>query len=295
MNLARFLILTTQGEIRLPWRLGLYIAIAVLGMAALWMLLGPLFTILPTQYLFHSLILLAAILSAAFCRILLEHRAIADIGVAWSRLAPLHVLEGLGIGMGMLAATAFLLWLFGLSWTVHLEGEAAWRMAFSGLLLAVLVASAEEILYRGYPWLVLEPVLGSWWTTVLIAMVFAAGHGLNPSVNSIGIINIALAGIWLGRARARTGTLWLPIGLHAGWNLAQGPLLGFPVSGLDSTGILRPLGEIASWISGGTFGPEGGLAATLVLVVGILALEWIPFRSRNRTGDESIFNSKSES
>ena len=58
-------------------------------------------------------------------------------------------------------------------------------------------------------------------------------------------------------------------GIHAAWNWAQANLFGFEVSGLPPAGgMLFDLMEVGpDVVTGGPFGPEGGLAVTIVLIV----------------------------
>ena len=82
------------------------------------------------------------------------------------------------------------------------------------------------------------------------------------------MLNLILAGVALGMGYWATGSLWLPIAYHLSWNFVQGSILGLPVSGMRYGGLVM----IADWgkaplLTGHTFGPEGGLLATLMLLV----------------------------
>jgi hypothetical protein len=135
-------------------------------------------------------------------------------------------------------------------------------------------AAAEEIAFRGY----LQRAFGEWRGPVVgvlvSSLIFALFHALNPHVNPIGLLNILLAGVVFAVSVERTGTLWLATGYHFLWNLTQGTILGMPVSGMAWQGLLdlSPRGP-AVW-TGGPFGPEGGLTATLVLLLSLIPL-WL--------------------
>ena len=79
-------------------------------------------------------------------------------------------------------------------------------------------------------------------------------------------------GVLLGFAFVRTNALWLPIGLHYGWNVAL-PLLGTNLSGLTIgvTGYALHWNLGDSW-SGGGYGPEGGLPTTFVVILLFIAI-----------------------
>jgi hypothetical protein len=70
--------------------------------------------------------------------------------------------------------------------------------------------------------------------------------------------------------------MWAAFGAHLGWNLTLA-LLGAPVSGLpfDIPLIDYTMGG-PGWLTGGAFGPEGGLLSTLTLTTAIvLAVRWV--------------------
>ena len=86
-------------------------------------------------------------------------------------------------------------------------------------------------------------------------------------------LDTVLGALLLGFAYLRTGSLALPIGIHFGWNWAQGALLGFDVSGLGQAGWLLPelLGK-PQWLTGGSFGPEASVFSVLVDATAVLLL-----------------------
>lgn len=93
------------------------------------------------------------------------------------------------------------------------------------VLLAVLgifaLATMEEVGFRGYPLQVLMASIGFWRAQILVALAFALSHlafGWHWLVVVIGVLPAALL---FGVAAARSGGLALPIGLHAGLNLAR--------------------------------------------------------------------------
>lgn len=142
----------------------------------------------------------------------------------------------------------------------------------TGYLLVIFMAGAvsEEVIFRGYLLQTLMQGITFLPATLLMALLFAGGHAANPGVTTFALINIGLAAVWLSFAYLKTRALWLPIGLHFGWNFAQTAVFGFPTSGLEF-GEYRVLVTTAhgpEWITGGAFGPEGGVLATLALIAG---------------------------
>lgn len=161
----------------------------------------------------------------------------------------------------------------GLTFTVSgraLLLQVGQTLVFSALLF-ILAALAEEALFRGYPLQTLTRANLAWLAVFLTSVPFAAVHLRNPNVAAgFTFINTALAGVWLAMAYLRTRSLWFPLGVHWAWNWALGSLFGLPVSGITD---LAPnplfhgndLGP--AWLTGGSYGIEGGLACTVTLIV----------------------------
>ena len=129
--------------------------------------------------------------------------------------------------------------------------------------LGVVAGVSEEIIFRGILLRLLEPALGTWGATALSALVFGAIHLVNPQASWTGAVAVAVeAGLALGLLYALTRSLWLVIGAHAGWNLAQGPFFGVPVSGTPTGhGVLVSHPAGSALLSGGTFGIEASLVS----------------------------------
>ena len=144
--------------------------------------------------------------------------------------------------------------------------------------IAVLApaALAEEVLFRGVPLVLLAAALGRGSALVAISVLFALAHILNPNATQLGLGNIALAGIFLGLAFYAPGGIWTAFGAHLGWNSLLA-CLDTPVSGVPfDIPVLDYNAGNPAWLTGGVFGPEGGLAATLALTAGILILvRWL--------------------
>ncbi|NNG15307.1 MAG: CPBP family intramembrane metalloprotease, partial [Gemmatimonadales bacterium] len=139
--------------------------------------------------------------------------------------------------------------------------------------LAVLAPAAlsEELLFRGVPLVVLAKALGRVPAVVLMAIAFGIAHRLNPDVTAQGLANVALAGVFLGAAFYCPGGLWTAFAAHLGWNVTLA-LSGAAVSGVPFDVPVvdyQPGGP--GWLTGGGFGPEGGLLATVALAAGTVA------------------------
>jgi hypothetical protein len=186
---------------------------------------------------------------------------------------------GLGLIAGGLAAGAGLAiaalvggaeW----SWDSGTAGDYAGTVATTLVVLAP-AALAEEVLFRGVPMVALSRAFGRGTAIVLVAVAFALAHVANPNVTSLAIGNIALAGVFLGLAFYAPGGIWTTWGAHLGWN-GMLAALDAPVSGVP---FRIPFIDYdpgsPAWLTGGAFGPEGGLASTLALTIAVLvARRW---------------------
>lgn len=158
---------------------------------------------------------------------------------------------------------------------------------------ALCVGTYEEFLSRGYQLKNLSEGLTSGQLgergAVLVALflssaVFSLLHGWNDNASAGSALGLLVNGLLLGAGWAATGELAIPIGVHAGWNLAQGSVFGFPVSGDLESGSLLSIDCIGPvpW-TGGAFGPEAGAVGVGAMLVGIaLILGFARLRKRSR-------------
>ncbi|MEO8636051.1 MAG: CPBP family intramembrane glutamic endopeptidase [Gemmatimonadales bacterium] len=136
----------------------------------------------------------------------------------------------------------------------------------TGLLLAP-AALLEEVMFRGVAQVVLARALGRVAAVLVLSVLFAMAHLANPNSSALGLVNIALAGVFLGLTFYAPGGIWSAWGAHLGWNAALAAS-DAPVSGMPFQIPLidyAPGGPI--WLTGGSFGPEGGLLATVAIVL----------------------------
>lgn len=198
-----------------------------------------------------------------------ERARIEDIGLGWNRASQRNLALGLlgGIGGGMLVTLPAVL--FRLASFARGPAPGNWRSVIFVAVVLLFGAMGEEIMFRGYAFQVLLTETGIFATILPVSLIFSLMHGLNPGINPLGFVNTFLWGVLLGFSFLRSGDLWLPIGLHYGWNIAL-PLLGANLSGIFEAGIGVPytLKWNAGWLwSGGEYGPEGGILTTIVVLI----------------------------
>lgn len=292
MNIPNFFF-NRAGRLRSGWRFAAFAVIFLILMLLLLGLLRLTLAGLPLRtletgwgFLIQGALLFAAAAAAGWvCSRALEDLPWRSLGWSlhggWWRDLGMGALTG-GLSLALAAATiaAFGGYDFGVTPTELLPAAA--RTLFNAALIFLVGAAAEEMLFRGYP---LQTLLRSWpgWLAVVPAsLLFAAVHLRNPHVSGFTFLNTALAGVWLGAAYVRTRSLWLPLGLHWGWNWTMGALLGLPVSGITEiapTPLLRADDEGPAWLTGGGYGVEGGAVCTLALLLSTLFIWRAPFFS----------------
>jgi membrane protease YdiL (CAAX protease family) len=162
------------------------------------------------------------------------------------------------------------------------ESHQPTGLMFLGGILIVLVGwtvqgAAEEVLTRGFLLPVISVRYGVVAGIALSSLLFTALHLLNANLSWLALLNLFLFGVFASLYALQEGGLWGVCALHGVWNWAQGNLYGLAVSGGDAhTATLINLKEVGpDWLTGGAFGPEGGLAVTLVLVVGCAVIGWM--------------------
>jgi uncharacterized protein len=268
---------TRKDPLRIAIRLAVYV---VLYFAAASLLFGPVM-LWAGGYLLG--VTSAGLMSAVFANWLVlriyEDRRIPDLGLWWNTASAGNL--GLGVAGGIGAAVAVLgpPLLVGAARLVPTPAEQpSWGAL--GLLAGLLAmgAAGEELLFRGYGFQLLIASFGTWATILPVGVVFGFMHSANPNSNRLGIANTIGFGVLFGYAYLRSRDLWLPIGLHFGWNLTL-PLFGTNVSGLR----MKVTGHEMAWTagnvwSGGDYGPEASLLTSAVLVLAFAYLWKAPIR-----------------
>jgi membrane protease YdiL (CAAX protease family) len=224
--------------------------------------------------IFRVILLVTALAAGFICSRWLEGLPWRALGLwfheGWLRDLIVGSLIGiLSLALATAIATA------GGGFTFTISGRAALVQVLQTLIfsaaLFMVAALAEEGLFRGYPLQTLTRANLNWFGVFLTSLAFAGVHLENPNLAAgFSLINTLLAGIWFAAGYLRTRTLWLPLGLHWAWNWAQGSIFGIPVSGIANLAphpLMRGTDHGPAWLTGGSYGIEGGLACTIALIV----------------------------
>jgi CAAX protease family protein len=192
-----------------------------------------------------------------------EHREPEELAKAG---AGARIGRGALVGTGMFAAVIAAIAVFG-GYQVHGFGSLSGALALLGFMAAAAVS--EELLVRGVLFRVIEERAGTWIALALTGVLFGAMHLANPDAGLWGAIAISVeAGFMLAACYAATRSLWVPIGLHFGWNFAAGGIFSVVVSGNgESKGLLDASTSGPAVLTGGDFGPEGSLFTVTAGVV----------------------------
>jgi len=247
-------------------RVGVYAIIAFLGyyfvFPIILFFLGTPVLVISTLGTFAA----AAVANTLALRIY-ERGNLADIGLGWTPASRRNLSLGL---LGGLGAALVVILLPVIARLADFEKVPNERLRWPSLLFVSILllfgAVGEEMLFRGYGFQVLVRGVGAFATILPVSVLFGLAHSQNLNFGPLALFNTILWGVVLGYAYVRSGDLWLPIGLHFGWNWAL-PLLGANLSGftMDVTGYAMHW-KAGDRLSGGAYGPEGGLLTTAVAI-----------------------------
>lgn len=277
--LHRVFISAKEPRLRAGWRLLLQvILLSLMGMLSTM----PFLSLVGSERLAPGIRMLAGelgsvisiTLSVFVARRWLDRRSITSLGLKLNIQALLDMFAGIfftGIMFAAIYAIEYGLgWLKfdNFAWQQQAPGRVAFAMAAYAAVF-VIVGWQEELLSRGYQLQNLADGLGSrGWAAMLSSLIFAALHMNNPNFSWGALLGLVFCGLALAYPYLRSNQLWLSIGIHIGWNFFEGPVFGFAVSGMATPRLLLHQIIGPEWITGGGFGPEGGL----ILIPGLLAL-----------------------
>jgi uncharacterized protein len=227
----------------------------------------------------YALIALAVAEGVALGSVLLmwrifDRRPLRQLGLE-TRVAKQQWLRGAGVGVLMMAfiVLGWYTLLDGAAWFVNPDPVRATVALTAGLVGFAVQGPSEELLFRGY---ILENLRSQWgarWAVVISALGFGVFHSANPEFGPLPFLNLVLFGVAtaLYKLRFDDGQLWGVCAIHTMWNWLQQVVFGLPNSGIaavpeNALFSVTPNPALPDPIWGGGFGPEGTLAASLVLL-----------------------------
>ncbi|MBP6003011.1 MAG: CPBP family intramembrane metalloprotease [Pyrinomonadaceae bacterium] len=279
------------GRLRSGWRVGIFlfafiffaIVLGSLGQIMIRMLAIDAVPGSPVFMVSNAILsLIPALFVGWMCGKLLEKLPFRALGAAFTRGWLKHFAVGLALGMATLGIAVFIAYVFGgmrfefntSDTTIAILGSLA-----SAFVVFAAASAFEEILFRGYVLQTLSRSGLAWLAILLTSVFFGAVHFGNPDAGLISTANTILAGLWFSVAYLKTRDLWFAWGLHLMWNFAQGAVFGIEVSGLTAlvkAPLLKEIDTGPHWLTGTTYGVEGGIVCTIALVVSIAAIWFLP-------------------
>ncbi len=215
----------------------------------------------------------------------IDRRSLMSLGFDLRGQAAKDLLAGLLYGFAVITAVFLILWATGGLTIVSVQFPIGSLLGFGALL--VLVAVEEEAACRGYLLLNFMESMGKGWALVVSSVLFAGFHLMNPNASVIGLINIVIAGLFLGVYYIHRKNLWFPIGIHFTWNFFQGVIYGSPVSGLVTGSVLTLEFSGNPYLTGGEFGFEASLVTTVVTGLATLLVH-LAYRTPETAPPQSI-------
>lgn len=256
--------------VRAGWRIVLFVALSLVMVPLFRAVIVGLGLFDPMTQRFAASLIGTLVSGFVMLRVV-DGRPIGALGFAAESRAARDSAVGFLVGGGLLAAAVALLAVAGTARWVADTGTVPEYAATLGGALAMfaVAAAAEEVVFRGYAFQALVQGIGAWPAILVSSALFALAHRGNDHVDWIALANIFLAGVMLAVAYLRTRSLWFATAVHLAWNWVMSALLDFPVSGLQrDTPLYSAIETGADWWTGGAFGPEAGLAATLAIIAG---------------------------
>lgn len=286
----RVIFFTKDGQVRIPWRI---LSMAALTIAAIflinkgWRALG-----LPGQRTASELQMLAMailIVGATLAIVLFllrrfEQRGSDAIWLPFDASAWQQTAIGTALGAVPITLIVLLSLVFGFGEIAAggLDASALVKALLPTLLTVFLFAAFEEFTLRGYLLRQIALARGPLFAVIVTGVLFGLMHSGNPGANWQGLAYTAIGGILMGLLLLRTGSLWLLVGYHFGWNAVSGNLFGLSVSGMDvQASVALTTLSGSDWLTGGSYGFESALPTVLCEIL-VLSIALFTIRNSDR-------------
>jgi len=277
---SRALVVRADGAVRAPWSIALFLFIAILIYVFLQGTVYPLVSLTPIvgwarEYrlrLGDVATVFALLASTRICRSWIDRDAKDPWGpVGLGREAARWPVLAVGLAAGLLTILVPSgLLLFGRGLGIVADDLAAHPLTAFRVDIFLLGPSADlgELITRGYVWAVRIRAIGATRAVILTSLVFGLAHLSNPDPSLVSVLAVMMGGVLLAAVRLATGSLYAAFLAHFSWNFAQAGILAAPVSGLTlPTPGYHLVDHGPAWLTGGSWGPEGGLAAVAGMIV----------------------------
>jgi membrane protease YdiL (CAAX protease family) len=204
---------------------------------------------------------LLAMLAYRACVRFMEQRPACELSGA---PAGRELASGAVLGAALILVTNGILLAFGV---LQVESGGTASALLTGIPEMALAAVFEELLFRGIVFRIVQARWGRWTGIAASSLLFGLAHAPNDGAGVLAIAVTVVAGILFAAAFMLTGRLWLPIGMHFGWNYLSQSVFALPTSGHAAIGWMRSTLTGPAWLSGGAYGVEGSLVTLLVIAL----------------------------
>ena len=215
-------------------------------------------------------LILAAALAATWIMTRIDHLPFADGRLRWSPGRAREFAEGVLWGLCVCVGFVGLIAAMGGYSLGRMTGPPSTMLLSVALwvVAAFINGLGENLAVFGYALSTIERAVGFWPAALGLTLLFTLSHAANAGETGVGLLSIAVQAFFLLVTIRRTGSLWLSVGVHAGGVLAEDCLLSVPDSGVTYTGHLTDAAfHGPAWLTGGSAGPEGSVAAFVVFAL----------------------------
>jgi membrane protease YdiL (CAAX protease family) len=191
-----------------------------------------------------------------------------EVGLDAPAASPPTVIKGAVLG-GLTIGVASLLLLATHMLRIDPTGPGNWwGQAGHSTILLLPAAFFEELFIRGYVFAILRRAAGWKMALIITSVVFGLLHVTNPGADAESILAVIVAGFFLGVVFLATRSLYAAGAAHFAWNWVMSGALHIAVSGIQSNDPdYRVVDSGPDWLTGGPWGPEGGIAAVAAMFV----------------------------
>lgn len=283
MNLIKNIFLNSnEKRLRAGWRILIFIVFFILMSRILsnigLSIVGGLDKTESTYWIFRGVIVIvASSLVVWIVRKYFDKKTFVSLGLRLDSLAVKDFFVGLVIS-GLMIGTIFIIFLISglleikeISWSGS-SISAVFEIVLWFFGIGLAVGWSEELAFRGYLLQNMKDGMNLFWAILISCILYGLLHLSNPNSTILSGILIAIFGYLRIFGWLRSGQLWLSMGMHAGWDFFQGPILGFTVSGMNTDSLIKQTILGADWITGGSFGPEAGIVVIPVIVFGLIIM-----------------------
>jgi len=274
--LSRSGILRGPNGLRAGWRLLIFFAIFFPLVFAIGKAIDPLTRaarVEPTTPLGGTIMFapfVAVLLLATWIMARMEHRGFADYGLPWRKAFRRQFWQGAAISFVSITALLVAMHMAGVYsfGPIALRGSDIWKYAAAWTVPVFIAALLEDFTYRGYLLFTLGSGIGFWPAAVVTSLLMGGMHYFNPGGHGLGPVAATVYCLVTCLVLRKTGDLWMPLGLHAGWSWCELYFYGVDSSGFQSTGRLFQ-GSLHGGVllTGGAFGIEASVFNLLLLAI----------------------------